>query len=122
MVEYRASAKKFCDFHLPFDIIVKVFLDGVFSALKKEEKKELIGVQDVAKKARLSQQIVYQYVLLGLLKPKRKTEAGRLVFTEDAVRLAKLIHGLNQTGYTLQQIKEIFIEHSYRKKRRSASK
>jgi len=121
-VEYRAWAKISCDFLPLFVIIVEVFVDGIFLALKKEEKKELIGVQEVAKKARLSQQVVYQYVLLGLLKPKRKTEAGRLVFTEDAIRLAKLIHGLNQTGYTLQQIKEIFIEHRYRKKRRSASK
>lgn len=84
------------------------------------EEKVMIGVREIAEKSRLSRQIIYQYVLLGLLKPKEKTEAGRLLFSEDAVRLAKLIHGLNRTGYTLQQIKEIFIEHRYRKRRRSA--
>jgi DNA-binding transcriptional MerR regulator len=86
--------------------------------MKKTEvqKEELLGTHELSRKAGLSMQVVYQYILLGIIKPQKRLPNGRLLFPESSVRLLKFLHKLNRSGYPLQEIKEIFIEHSGKKK------
>jgi len=48
--------------------------------------------------------------MLGLLKPTEVTATGRRLFDEKAVERIKLIKKLNQSGYTLRAIRELFMQ------------
>ncbi|MCX7703498.1 MAG: MerR family transcriptional regulator [Planctomycetota bacterium] len=78
---------------------------------KEVDEKNLLGTQQLCKKTGLSMQVVYQYLLLGIIKPEKRLPNGRLLFSKNTVNLLKLFHKLNRSGYPLQEIKEIFIEH-----------
>jgi len=74
------------------------------------EKRELMSVGPAAKKAGVSRQSVQYYLMLGLLEPKEVTDAGRRLFDEKNVERIKLIKRLNNSGYPLRAIRELFLE------------
>jgi len=63
-----------------------------------------------AKLAGISRQTLQYYLMLGLIEPTETTPTGRRLFDEKAVERIKLIKRLNQSGYPLRAIRELFIK------------
>jgi DNA-binding transcriptional MerR regulator len=48
--------------------------------------------------------------MVGLLEPTEITASGRRLFDEKSVKRIKLIKKLNDSGYPLRDIRELFLE------------
>lgn len=88
--------------------------DGDFS--KKEDKRTLIKIGKLSQLTGLSRQRIHYYIMLGLIREDARTAGGHRLFSSDAIRKIRLIRELNESGYTLTQIREMF---SHRLIRRS---
>ncbi len=73
----------------------------------QKSKLELIGA--AAKKAGISRQSLQYYLMIGLLEPTEVTPTGRRLFDEKAIERIKLIKKLNESGYPLRAIRELFL-------------
>jgi len=67
-----------------------------------------IGVS--AKKAGISRQSLQYYIMVGLVEPTKVSPSGRRLFDEEAIERIKLIKKLNESGYPLRAIRELFLE------------
>jgi len=67
-------------------------------------------IGEAAEKAGISRQSLQYYLMIGLLVPTESTESGRRMFDNKAVERIKLIKRMNESGYSLRDIREIFIE------------
>ena len=74
------------------------------------EKNKLASIGPAAKKAGISRQSLQYYLMVGLLEPTKVTPSGRRLFDERAVERIKLIKKLNDSGYPLRAIRELFLE------------
>ena len=63
-----------------------------------------------AKLAGISRQSLQYYIMLGLIQPDCVTETGRRLFASGSIERIKLIKKLNDSGYPLRAIRELFIE------------
>lgn len=70
----------------------------------------MLPVGKAAKKAGVSRQTLQYYLMIGLLEPTFVTDTGRRMFDDEAVEKIKLIKQLNQSGYPLREIREVFFE------------
>ncbi|MBN1795926.1 MAG: MerR family transcriptional regulator [Sedimentisphaerales bacterium] len=78
--------------------------------MSSEKKQKLLPVGKAAKKAGVSRQTLQYYLMIGLLEPTFVTDTGRRMFDDEAVEKIKLIKQLNQSGYPLREIREVFFE------------
>jgi len=76
--------------------------------LSKKSKLMPIGV--TAKKAGISRQSLQYYIMVGLLEPTEVTPTGRRLFDEKGIERIKLIKKLNDSGYPLRAIRELFLQ------------
>ena len=74
------------------------------------DKDELMQIGTAAKKAGISRQSLQYYLMLGLMKPTRTTSTGRRLFDAKSIERIRLIKKLNESGYTLRAIRELFLE------------
>jgi len=74
------------------------------------QQHKMISIGPAAKKAGISRQSLQYYLMLGLLEPKEVTDTGRRLFDEKNVERIKLIKRLNDSGYPLRAIRELFLE------------
>ncbi len=74
------------------------------------DKDNLMQIGTAAKKAGISRQTLQYYLMLGLMEPVRITSTGRRLFDDKSVERIKLIKKLNESGYTLRAIRELFLE------------
>ena len=74
------------------------------------QKSKLTPIGTAAKKAGISRQSLQYYLMLGLLEPTEITPTGRRLFDEKGIRRIKLIRKLNNSGYPLRAIRELFLE------------
>ena len=74
------------------------------------QKEELLSIALAAKKAGVSRQSLQYYLMVGLLEPTTVTPTARRLFDQKAVERIKLIKKLNDSGYPLRAIRELFIE------------
>jgi DNA-binding transcriptional MerR regulator len=74
------------------------------------EKSKLLPIGTAAKKAGISRQSLQYYLMVGLLEPTEVTPTGRRMFDKKAIELIKLIKKLNDSGYPLRAIRELFLE------------
>ncbi len=74
------------------------------------EKDDLMQIGPTAKKAGISRQTLQYYIMLGLVDATETTDSGRRKFDEKAVERIKLIKKLNESGYPLRAIRELFLE------------
>ena len=79
-------------------------------ALGVETGKKLWKVGDLARRTGLTRQALHQYVLAGLLTPVDLTKGGQRLFGEDAAQRVKLIRDLCAVGYTLRDVRDIFLK------------
>jgi len=74
------------------------------------EKSKLSPIGTAAKKAGISRQSLQYYLMVGLLEPTEVTPTGRRMFDEKSIERIKLIRKLNNSGYPLRAIRELFLE------------
>ena len=74
------------------------------------QKNRLTSVGAAAKKAGISRQSLQYYLMVALLEPTEITPTGRRLFDERAIERIKLIKKLNDSGYPLRAIRELFLE------------
>ena len=79
-------------------------------ASSKESAEKLFSIGIAAKKAGISRQSLQYYVMVGLLEPTMVTKTERRMFDAKAVERIKLIKQLNDSGYPLRAIRELFLE------------
>jgi len=75
-----------------------------------EQKSKLVAIGAAAKKAGISRQSLQYYIMVGLLEPTEVTPTGRRLFDEKGIGRIKLIKKLNDSGYPLRAIRELFLE------------
>lgn len=73
-------------------------------------ERKLFSIGQAALKAGVSRQTVQYYLMVGLLEPTEVTASGRRLFDQKAVETIRLIRQMNETGYTLRDIREIFLD------------
>jgi len=76
----------------------------------------LLSIGKAAQEAGVSRQSVQYYLMVGLLRPTQTTDSGRRLFDQGAIERIRLIRNLNQTGYTLRAIRELFMNRDKPKK------
>jgi len=74
------------------------------------EKSRLLPIGTAAKKAGISRQSLQYYLMVGLLEPTEVTPTGRRMFDKKSIERIKLIKKLNDSGYPLRAIRELFLE------------
>jgi MerR family copper efflux transcriptional regulator len=74
------------------------------------EKGTLASIGTAAKKAGVSRQSLQYYLMVGLLEPTEVTPTGRRLFDEKSIERIILIKKLNDSGYPLRAIRELFLE------------
>jgi len=74
------------------------------------QKHKLVSIGAAAKKAGISRQSLQYYLMVGVLAPTEVTPTGRRLFDQRTVARIKLIKKLNESGYPLRAIRELFIE------------
>ncbi len=67
-------------------------------------------VRELAKRSDVKSDVVRYYVRIGLLKPERDSNNGYKLFSEQDVMRIRFIRRAKQLGYTLKEIKQIFVE------------
>lgn len=73
------------------------------------QNSKLVSIGQAAKQAGVSRQTLQYYIMLGLIDPAQSTPTGRRLFDEETIHKIKLVKKLNETGYTLRAIRELFI-------------
>jgi len=73
-------------------------------------KSKLASIGVAAKKAGISRQSLQYYLMVGLLEPTEITQTGRRLFDDKAIERVKLIKKLNESGYPLRAIRELFMQ------------
>ena len=73
-------------------------------------QKKLLRTGAAASRASVSGQTLQYYLMLGLLEPTELTASGRRMFDDGAVERIKLIKQLNESGYPLRAIRELFMQ------------
>jgi DNA-binding transcriptional MerR regulator len=71
---------------------------------------DLVPIGEAAKKAGVSRQSLQYYLMIGLLEPSQVSPTGRRLFDAKAVERVVLIKRLNDSGYPLRAIRELFME------------
>ena len=74
------------------------------------EKIALSSIGSAAKKAGVSRQSLQYYLMVGLLEPAQTTPTGRRLFDQKCIDRIRLIKKLNESGYPLRAIRELFLE------------
>jgi DNA-binding transcriptional MerR regulator len=73
-------------------------------------KTGLVPIGAAAKMAGVSRQQLQYYIMVGLLEPAEVTKTGRRLFDQKNIARIKLVKRLNDDGYPLREIREIFLE------------
>lgn len=73
-------------------------------------KQKLLQIGAAAKRAGISRQSLQYYVMIGLIEPTEVSPTGRRLFDDDAIQRIMLIKKLNDSGYPLRAIRELFME------------
>ena len=76
----------------------------------KSERLRLLKTREVLEATGLTHQVLYRYITLGLIEPAAITETGLRLFHPNIITLIQIIKSLNQSGYSLQHMKEIFFK------------
>jgi DNA-binding transcriptional MerR regulator len=74
------------------------------------EEKELVSIGPAAEKAGVSRQSLQYYLMVGLLEPTEVTPTGRRLFDRKTIEQIRLIKKLNDSGYPLRAIRDLFME------------
>ncbi|MBN1763810.1 MAG: MerR family transcriptional regulator [Sedimentisphaerales bacterium] len=74
-----------------------------------KDSRELLPIGKAAEAAGVSKQTLQYYLMVGLIEPTRRSEGGRQLFDMDSIERIRLVKRLNDGGYPLREIREIFL-------------
>jgi len=74
------------------------------------DKNKLLSIGNAAKQAGISRQSLQYYIMVGLIEPTLVTSTKRRLFDKKTIERIKLIKKLNDSGYPLRAIRELFLE------------
>jgi DNA-binding transcriptional MerR regulator len=74
------------------------------------DKDKLVSIGKAAASAGISRQSLQYYVMVGLLDPTEVTDSGHRYFDTKAIERVRLIKKLNESGYPLRAIRDLFLE------------
>ncbi len=74
------------------------------------DKGKLMQIGAAAEKAGVSRQSLQYYLMVGLLEATEVSSTGRRLFDDKGVQRIKLIKKLNESGYPLRAIRDLFME------------
>jgi DNA-binding transcriptional MerR regulator len=77
-----------------------------------ERAAEMMTVGQAAEKAGISRQSLQYYLMMGVVKATCVTASGRRLFDETAITTIRLVRQMNESGYPLRAIRELFVERS----------
>lgn len=77
---------------------------------RDKAKQELMRISPAADAAGVSKQTVEYYIMLGLIDPIRPGESRGRFFDDALVKRIKLIRRMNESGYTLRDIRQTYLE------------
>lgn len=77
---------------------------------KRELPHDWVRISKAAAGAGVSTQTVEYYIMLGLIIPLRQEGRYGRFFDAELVKRIKLIRRLNETGYALRDIREIYLK------------
>ena len=69
----------------------------------------LIRIGRAAKAAGVSKQTLQYYLMVGLVEPSERSPTGQQLFNQKLIERVRLIKKLNDSGYPLREIREIFL-------------
>ena len=72
-------------------------------------EQSLLRVAQAARVAGVSKQTLQYYLMVGLLNPTDRTSSGQQLFDNRAIERIRLIKRLNDSGYPLREIRDIFL-------------
>ena len=75
---------------------------------RRKKDDGLFSTGEVMKRSGLSRQVLYQYTAMGLIKEAETTRAGYRRYPPSVFAHLAIIRALNDSGYTLRDIKDIF--------------
>lgn len=75
-----------------------------------DEKTPCWRIGKAAELAGVSRQTLQYYLLLGLLEPTKRTSHGQQLFDEEALERVRLVKRMNDSGYPLREIRDIFLK------------
>jgi DNA-binding transcriptional MerR regulator len=67
-------------------------------------------IGEASRQAGVSRQSVQYYLMVGLIEPDDSTKGGRRLFGKESIEKIKLIKKLNDSGYPLRAIRDIFMD------------
>ena len=70
----------------------------------------MVGLGRAAQTAGISTGSLQYYIMCGLIEPDSYTPTGRKRFSTGNIKQIKLIKKLNDSGYPLREIREIFLK------------
>jgi len=79
-------------------------------ASKVKGEKKLLGISGAARAAGISKRSIEYYVMLGLIKPIRRPGDRNRYFDEKLIKRIRLIRQLNDSGYTLRDIRQTYLK------------
>jgi DNA-binding transcriptional MerR regulator len=68
---------------------------------------------DFLRRAKISRQTLYTYLTMGLIEEADRTQTGRHLFDDRALKRVEIIRELNTRGYPLREIKEIYFRRGH---------
>ncbi len=75
----------------------------------EKDRPVLLTISKAANQAGVSKQTLQYYLMVGLLEPTARRANGAQLFDLEAINRIKLIKKLNDTGYPLREIRDIFL-------------
>lgn len=75
-----------------------------------QNEQNLLRIGKAAEAAGVTKQSLQYYLLVGLIEATERTDSGQQLFDNKAIDRIKLIKKLNDSGYPLREIREIFLD------------
>ncbi len=72
-------------------------------------KKTLLKLSEAAGAAGVAKQTIEYYIMLGLVNPITPEGTRRRLFDDELIKRIRLIRELNDTGYTLREIRTTWL-------------
>ena len=77
---------------------------------KEQAKEKLMRISRAAEAADVSKQTIEYYIMLGLIDPIRPPGSRGRFFDKSLIQRIQLIRRMNKSGYTLRDIRQIYLK------------
>lgn len=82
---------------------------------EEDADETLLPTTQAARAAGVSRQTLQYYLMVGLVEPTKRSSGGHQLFDEVTIERIRLIKMMNDSGYSLRDIREIFLRRRKKK-------